>query len=101
MLLSQDKHFNVKIIVVKEKLEIVSGAAPPPFQILAGGFPRHHRRRNAFELFLEHSTQICRIRLILPSLLPVSKRMNLSKTAIINSVRVCLTAYFIIDTLLS
>jgi len=31
----------------KEKLEIVSGAAPPHFQIFAGGFPRRLRRRNA------------------------------------------------------
>src|SRR3989338_3005017 len=31
----------------KEKLEIVSGAALPPFRIFAGGIPRRRRRRNA------------------------------------------------------
>jgi len=36
----------------KEKLEIVSGAAPPPFRIFAGGF----FRKNAFELSLKYST---------------------------------------------
>jgi len=40
----------------KEKLEIVIGAAPPHFQIFAGGFPRRRRRRNAFELSLGYST---------------------------------------------
>ena len=48
----------------KEKLETVSGAAPPPFRIFAGlrlaevasatqagGFPRRRRRQNAFGLF--------------------------------------------------
>jgi hypothetical protein len=34
----------------KEKLEIVSGAAPPPFRIFAGGLPRRRRRRNGFVL---------------------------------------------------
>ena len=34
----------------KEKLEIVSGAAPPPFRIFAGGFPHRRRRRKMFEL---------------------------------------------------
>jgi len=41
----------------KEKLEIVIGAAPPPFRIFAGGFPRRRRRRNAFELIQEYSTK--------------------------------------------
>jgi len=41
----------------KEKLEIVIGAAPPHFQIFAGGFPRRLRRRNAFELSLGYSTR--------------------------------------------
>jgi len=36
----------------KEKLEIVSGAAPPPFQIFAGGF----FRKNAFGLIQEYRT---------------------------------------------
>jgi hypothetical protein len=40
----------------KEKLEIVSGAAPPPFRIFAGGFPRRLRRRNAFGLIQEYCT---------------------------------------------
>jgi len=39
----------------KEKLEIVSGAAPPPFRIFAGGIPRRRRRRNAFGLIQELS----------------------------------------------
>ena len=42
----------------KEKLEIVSGAAPPPFRIFAGGIPRRRRRRNAFGLSLEYCTRI-------------------------------------------
>src|SRR3990172_1276154 len=41
----------------KEKLEIVSGAAPPPFRIFAGGFPRRRRRRNAFGLIQEYCTK--------------------------------------------
>ena len=36
----------------KEKLEIVSGAAPPPFRIFAGGF----FRKNAFGLIQEYCT---------------------------------------------
>jgi len=40
----------------KEKLEIVSGAAPPPFRIFAGGIPRRRRRRNAFGLIQEYCT---------------------------------------------
>jgi len=40
----------VKEFAAKEKLEIVSGAAPPPFRIFAGGLPRRLRRRNAFGL---------------------------------------------------
>ncbi len=40
----------------KEKLEIVSGAAPPPFRIFAGGFTRRLRRRNAFGLIQEYCT---------------------------------------------
>jgi len=38
----------------EEKLEIVSGAAPPPFRVFAGGFPRRLRRRNAFGLIQEY-----------------------------------------------
>jgi len=37
-------------------LAIFIGAAPPHFQNFAGGFPRRRRRRNAFGLFLEYST---------------------------------------------
>ena len=37
-------------------LAVFIGAAPPHFQNFAGSFPRHLRRRNAFELFLEYST---------------------------------------------
>jgi len=37
----------------KEKLEIVSGAAPPPFRIFAGGF----FRQNAFGLIQEYCTR--------------------------------------------
>ena len=40
----------------KEKLEIVSGAASPPFRIFVGGLPRRLRRRNAFGLSLEYCT---------------------------------------------
>ena len=40
----------------KEKLEIVSGAAPPPFRIFAGGIPRRRRRQNAFGLIQEYCT---------------------------------------------
>ncbi|OGZ98909.1 MAG: hypothetical protein A3C07_01650 [Candidatus Sungbacteria bacterium RIFCSPHIGHO2_02_FULL_47_11] len=38
----------------KEKLEIVSGAAPPPFRIFAGEF----FRKNAFGLIQEYCTRI-------------------------------------------
>jgi len=38
----------------KEKLEIVSGAAPPPFRIFAGGI----FRKNAFGLIQEYCTRI-------------------------------------------
>ncbi|OHA26731.1 MAG: hypothetical protein A3C06_00265 [Candidatus Taylorbacteria bacterium RIFCSPHIGHO2_02_FULL_46_13] len=38
----------------KEKFEIVSGAAPPPFRIFAGGLPRRRRLRNAFGLIQEY-----------------------------------------------
>jgi len=31
------KNYDFKEFATKEKLEIVSGAAPPPFRILAGG----------------------------------------------------------------
>jgi len=37
-------------------LVVFIGAAPPHFQIFAGGFPRRLRRRNAFELSLGYST---------------------------------------------
>ena len=37
----------------KEKLEIVSGAAPPPFRIFAGELPRRRRRRKRFGLIQE------------------------------------------------
>jgi len=37
----------------KEKLEIVSCAATPPFRIFAGGLPRRLRRRNGFALIQE------------------------------------------------
>ncbi len=51
--------------MVQKKLEIVSGAAPPPFRIFAllrfsasdgqaGGLPRCLRRRNAFGLIQEY-----------------------------------------------
>jgi len=50
------QNFSIGFKAAKEKLEIVSGAAPPPFRIFAGGLPRRRRRRNAFELFLEYST---------------------------------------------
>ena len=46
----------LKEFAAKEKLEIVSGAAPPPFRIFAGGFPRRRRRRNAFGLIQEYCT---------------------------------------------
>ena len=48
----------LKEFAAKEKLEIVSSAAPPPFQNFAGGFPRRRRRRIAFELIQEYSTKI-------------------------------------------
>lgn len=47
----------LELNAAKEKLEIVSGAAPPPFRIFAGGIPRRLRWRNAFELSLEYSTK--------------------------------------------
>ena len=34
---------------------VLSGAAPPPFRIFAGGLPRRRRRRNAFGLIQEYS----------------------------------------------
>jgi len=42
----------------KEKLEIVSGAAPLPFRIFAGGLPRSElvEERNAFGLIQEYRT---------------------------------------------
>jgi hypothetical protein len=42
------------IFAAKEKLEIVSGAAPPPFWIFAGEF----FRENAFGLIQEYCTTI-------------------------------------------
>lgn len=42
----------------KEKLEIVSGAASPPFRIFAGGLPRRLRRRKRFGLIQEYCTKI-------------------------------------------
>ena len=38
---------NSKNLAAKEKLEIVSGAAPPPFRIFAGRLPRRLRRRES------------------------------------------------------
>jgi len=35
---------------------VLSGAAPPPFRIFAGGLPRRRRRRNAFGLIQEYCT---------------------------------------------
>ena len=46
--------FELKEFAAKEKLEIVSGAAPPRFDLFAGGFPRHLRRRKPFELSSEY-----------------------------------------------
>ena len=40
----------LKEFAAKEKLEIVSGAAPPPFRIFAGGL----FRKNAFGLIQEY-----------------------------------------------
>ena len=40
------------LFAAKEKLEIVSGAAPPPFGFSAGG-SRRRRRRNGFALIQE------------------------------------------------
>ena len=69
----------LKLVAVKEKLEIVSGAAPryhppsaelrgrpPPFRIFAGGFPRPRPRsgRNAFGLSLEYCTMIKKVLII-------------------------------------
>jgi len=48
---------NSKNLAAKEKLEIVSGAAPPPFRIFAGRLPRRLRRRNAFGLIQEYCTR--------------------------------------------
>jgi len=50
------RNFSTGFNAAKEKLEIVSGAAPPPFGIFAGGFPRRRRRRNAFGLIQEYCT---------------------------------------------
>ncbi|MFH1866885.1 MAG: hypothetical protein ABIJ81_02270 [Patescibacteria group bacterium] len=43
---------NFELNAAKEKLEIVSGAAPPPFRIFAGEF----FLKNAFELIQEYCT---------------------------------------------
>jgi len=43
----------LKLVAAKEKLEIVSGAAPPPFRIFAGGL----LSRNAFGLIQEYCTK--------------------------------------------
>jgi hypothetical protein len=43
---------NSELVAAKEKLEIVSGAAPPLFRIFAGGF----FRKNAFGLIQEYCT---------------------------------------------
>jgi len=55
----------IKKFAAKEKLEIVIGAAPPPFRIFARGFPRpalfaKRAGRNAFGLIQEYSTK-CRL----------------------------------------
>jgi len=50
------RNFSIGFNTAKEKLEIVSGAAPPPFGFFAGGFPRRRRRRNAFGLIQEYCT---------------------------------------------
>src|SRR3989344_1073564 len=49
----------IELVAAKEKLEIVSGAAPPPFRIFAGGLPRpalfaKRAGRNAFGLIQEY-----------------------------------------------
>jgi len=41
---------------ITRRVKIVSGAAPPPFRIFAGGIPRRLRRRNAFGLIQEYCT---------------------------------------------
>jgi len=46
---------NSELNAAKEKLEIVSSAAPPPFRIFAVAF-RRRRRRNAFGLIQEYCT---------------------------------------------
>ncbi|PIS39142.1 MAG: hypothetical protein COT33_03545 [Candidatus Nealsonbacteria bacterium CG08_land_8_20_14_0_20_38_20] len=46
------QNFSIGFNAAKEKLEIVSGAAPPPFRIFAGGF----FRKNAFGLIQEYCT---------------------------------------------
>jgi|GEM_PF-6758686 len=46
---------NSELNAAKEKLEIVSGAASPPFRIFAGGLPRRRRRRKRFGLIQEWS----------------------------------------------
>jgi hypothetical protein len=43
-------------IVFPGSLAVLIGAAPPPFRIFAGGFPRRLRRRNAFGLIQEYCT---------------------------------------------
>jgi hypothetical protein len=43
----------LELNAAKEKLEIVSGAAPPPFRIFAGGF----FRKSAFGLIQEYCTK--------------------------------------------
>jgi hypothetical protein len=52
------RKINFKELAAKEKLEIVSGAAPPPFRIFAGGFPRRRRRQNAFGLSSEYCASL-------------------------------------------
>ena len=48
----------LEFIAAKEKLEIVSGAAPPLFGFFAGGIPRRRRRRNAFGLIQKYCTAL-------------------------------------------
>ncbi|OIO52059.1 hypothetical protein AUJ78_01810 [Candidatus Peregrinibacteria bacterium CG1_02_41_10] len=46
------RNFSIGFNAAKEKLEIVSGAAPQPFRIFAGGL----FRKNAFGLIQEYCT---------------------------------------------
>ena len=67
---------NSWIYAAKEKLEIVSGAAPPPFRIFAGGLPRRLRRRKRFGLIQVYKTFDLKEKLMVESLNSTNEQFN-------------------------